>query len=250
MSYSRKDSGLVFTQIRPESHQQDENGDLLLLSVEASYFPKTLVINIYNAPPGATNPGAGLSCLLSLPETQIFPQTLVAGDFNLHHDLWHPSFSGSPSPGTGDFIRWLELRGLNLASQIDVPTHNRGNVLDLCFATDSLFAKEISASIQADLDVTSDHLPLLILLPEVNRIPPPTRLRFSTMDQKTFLALLSMDLEGLSPLVKSKPGLDYMAAELIRILHSSFSGSAKKSLPTNKGQAWWNQSVRNRLTRV
>ncbi|KAI0999652.1 hypothetical protein K3495_g8544 [Podosphaera aphanis] len=136
----------------------------------------------------------------------------------------------------GEFIHWLNLRGLNLVSQIDVPTHSRGIVLDICFASDSLVARDISASTQANLDVTSDHIPLQITLPEINRAPQPPRLRFSTIDEETFLALLRMNLEGLHPLAKSRAGIDHLTAELIRILQSAFAGSTKKSLPTNKGQ--------------
>ncbi|KAI0998055.1 hypothetical protein K3495_g10135 [Podosphaera aphanis] len=88
LTYSRKDSGLTFTQIRLGAYQQEENGDVLFLSVvQAPSLPKTLVINIYNVPPGAINPRAGLSSLFSVPTSEIFSQTIIAGDFNLHHFL-------------------------------------------------------------------------------------------------------------------------------------------------------------------
>ncbi|KAI0998725.1 hypothetical protein K3495_g9473 [Podosphaera aphanis] len=199
---------------------------------------------MYNAPPGAINPGAGLSSLLSVPTSDLFSQTIIAGDINLHHSLWHPSFSGAPSPEAENSIHWLDLVGLNCVSQIDVSTHNRGSVLELCFATDSSLARGINASIEIDLDVTSDHFPVLISLPEINRIPQSPRLRFLTVDEKTFLALLSTNLKELSPLVKTKAGLDFSASELIPILYSAFTGSAKNPLLTNKGQPWLNQSCR------
>lgn len=92
--------------------------------------------------------------------------------------------------------------------------------------------------------MNSDHFSLLITLPEISRIPLSPRLRFSTVDKKTFLALLSTNLKELGPLVKTIAGLDHSASELIRILYSAFTGSAKKSLSTNKGQPWWNQNCR------
>ncbi|KAI1002024.1 hypothetical protein K3495_g6179 [Podosphaera aphanis] len=51
MSYSRKNLGLNFTQLRPKLQQQHVNGNSPFLSVETLNCPKTLVINASNAPP-------------------------------------------------------------------------------------------------------------------------------------------------------------------------------------------------------
>lgn len=59
LTYSWKDSGLMYAQIRPGAYQQEENGDVLFLLVaQALSLPKTLVINIYNAPPWSYRSGS------------------------------------------------------------------------------------------------------------------------------------------------------------------------------------------------
>lgn len=68
-----------------------------------------------------------------------------------------------------------------------MPTHNCGNVLDLVFGSSQLVARGTLASVQQDLDVTSDHLPLLV---KVHCGPrgsmPKTRIRFATINKDKF----------------------------------------------------------------
>lgn len=204
------------------------------------------VINIYNASPGATYPGAGVSFLCSLAATNFLHKTILAGDFNLHHPSWHPSYHSSPSTQAEDLVRWIESRNYSLASDIDVPTHNRGNVLDLCFCSSLLLSEGISASVQHDHDVGSDHFPLCIKIPcQVRRKPPAARLRVATIHEETFFFLLAFHLASILPLTdKSRASLDCRAEKIIHILYSCFSGSAKSCLPHNRGQPWWNQDCK------
>jgi len=70
---------------------------------------------------------------------------------------------------------------MNLISEVDNPTHNKGNVLDLTLASNSLALSGASAVVTTHLDSTSDHLPLLNTVPW-DHIPPVTtqKLRFDT----------------------------------------------------------------------
>ncbi|KHJ30914.1 hypothetical protein EV44_g4178 [Erysiphe necator] len=62
-------------------------------------------------------------------------------------------------------MEWLDAKNISFISEIDAPTHNRVNMLDLCFSSHPLLVKGCTASVQQDLDVTSDHLPILALVP-------------------------------------------------------------------------------------
>lgn len=161
ITYAKKNSNITHYQERPCCPTGQGVGDVLLLSVKAPNNPRLLIINAYNAPQGSINPGAGVSRLISLADFSFPTQTNLAGDLNLHSPMWHPSYRGSPSPQFGAFIHWLESRDLSLISEIDRPTHSRGNVLDLCFGSSQLVARGTIATVQEDLDVTLDHLPLL-----------------------------------------------------------------------------------------
>lgn len=157
LTHSKKNNSLTYSQERPDSGSELGLGDILFLSVEFPPYPRLLVVNVYNALPGATNPGAGVSRLITLADAQFPSKTILAGDLNLHHPLWHPLYSGSPSTQSESFIRWLESRELSLISEIDKPTHIRGNVLDLCFGSNQIVAAGTLATTQGELDVTSDH---------------------------------------------------------------------------------------------
>ena len=54
---------------------------------------------------------------------------------------------------------------MTLILEIDNPTYNKGNVLDLTLALNSLALSGASVVVVTHLDVTSDHLPLLIIVP-------------------------------------------------------------------------------------
>ncbi|RKF96035.1 endonuclease/reverse transcriptase, partial [Golovinomyces cichoracearum] len=105
----------------------------------------------------------------------------------------------------------------------------------------------VTSFIEKELDVTSDHSPLLICIPtHLPYFKPNPKLRFSTIDEEMFKQLLRMQLVGMNLLEeKSSSHLENRAEELVDILQLSFAGSAKKSLTHNKGQPWWNQSCRN-----
>lgn len=246
MTYSRKDNGLTVSQIRP-TMEGECSSDILYISLKSFNSPSILLINAYNAPLGAINPGSGIRSLLSL-ENSFFPQnTILAGDFNLHHHNWQPSYTGSISSQADLFVNWLNTRGLSYISEIDISTHVRGNVLDLCFATTQLVARGSTSNVQLDLDLTSDHKPLLITIPSTTKRSSITpKLRFATLDEKRFLSLLDMQLLGLDTIEeKTRLNIDNRAEKLTLILQQSFNGSAKWCLPHGRGQPWWDQSCRD-----
>ena len=114
LTCSRKNTPLYFSQIRPISGVVHGPEDALLLTANSSSGFSTLIINIYKPPPGDTNPGAGvsflISFLISLTELSFPPKTILAGDFNLHRHNCHSSRHGSPSSHAETLIRRLQSR--------------------------------------------------------------------------------------------------------------------------------------------
>lgn len=182
-------------------HNQIGREDVLFLSFYLPNESAISVINTYNASPGAINPGAGVSLLCFLQISSLYHNTILAGDFNLHHGEWHPSYQGVSSPQAEVFIEWLEANDLAVILEIYVPTHNRGNVFELSFTTNQLLLDRTSSFVQKELNVTSDHLPILISIPchRVNPSPIP-KLRFATINQEVFNSLLRSKLIGITPL--------------------------------------------------
>lgn len=240
LTYTRKDSNCTFLQERPSTLREVGKGDLLFLSLQPPRGTGVTIVNVYNAPPGAIEPGSAVDYLVS--QTQ-FPNknTILAGDFNLHYSDWQPSYHGTPSPQAQALTNWLSAKQLTLISEIDVPTHNRGNVLDLCFASYQLVADGITSSVQMQLGVTSDHLPILISVPgSPKRLPPARKPRVGTLDEKTFLELLKSQIQDIdTPVQRETAQIEHRARTLVKNLQMSLAGSARHSLPHNKGQPWW-----------
>ena len=105
MTYVRKGVGLCATQERLLPQEDEAANDLLFLSIKTSTNQKLMVVSVYNAPQGNSNRvSAAITSLISFPPSFFPPSTFVAGDFNLHHPLWHPSYGGSSTPLAEPFV--------------------------------------------------------------------------------------------------------------------------------------------------
>jgi ribonuclease HI len=245
LTYVRKKRGIRASQLRPQLISQDVLSDLLLLQILSRSGQSALIINIYNAPIGSIRPGEAAKALTLLPDSHFSQSTVLAGDFNLLHSRWQPSLRCSPTTFAEPFVDWLDRLGLVLISEIDRPTHNRGNVLDLTFASGSLALAGTSTRIASHLDSTSDHRPLLTTMPWSHRFPEtPQRLRFDTLDHLRFLSLLESNLASIECLAKTEEDLDSLANEITSAISTAYKGSARRTLAQGIGQPWWNNDCR------
>ncbi|KAI1007881.1 hypothetical protein K3495_g353 [Podosphaera aphanis] len=79
------------------------------------------------------------------------PNSIIVGDFNLHHKLWEPNVS--PSSGVASFIDWIDNHFLRLALPYGAPTHGAGHVLDLVLTN----MEGLLAHVDPMAHSTSDH---------------------------------------------------------------------------------------------
>ncbi|EED16647.1 transposon I factor, putative [Talaromyces stipitatus ATCC 10500] len=248
LTYARKKKGIRTSQLRPFTSDTEEASDLLFLQIFSPTGKSALIVNIYNAPVGCIRAGEAAKALTTLPEAY-FPQTtILAGDLNLLHNRWQPSLQRSPTTFAEPFINWLDLQGLVLISDIDCPTHERGNVLDLSFALSPLTLAGAKASIASHLDATSDHQPLITTVPWDQRYKETAqKLRFDTLDHTSFLSLLASNLAGTESSAATEEDLDAFAEKLISAIQGAYRGSAKRTLTQGIGQPWWNKDCKNAL---
>jgi hypothetical protein len=150
ITYVRKGSGLRIAQLRPFTTR-----DIVYLQLQTRNSLLVTLINLYNAPTGSTDAYSALNSLLSSPPPS--SPTFIAGDFNLLGQRWDPSVT-TESPLTPRFIDWLDWNYFSFTSEIGLPTHNRGNVLDLTFISGPYLA---STRLADHLSVTSDYTPLI-----------------------------------------------------------------------------------------
>ncbi|EED15786.1 hypothetical protein TSTA_009110, partial [Talaromyces stipitatus ATCC 10500] len=136
-----------------------------------------------------------------------------------------------PTPFAEPFINWLDLQGLVLISDIDCPTHERGNVLDLSFASSPLALAGAKSSIASHLDATSDHQPLITTVPWDQRYKETAqKLRFNILDHTCFLSLLASNLASIECSTMTEEDLDALAEKLTSAIQGAYRGSAKRTL--------------------
>ena len=141
LTYVRKDPQLYAVQL---PGNWEPNRDILATQVLAQ-GQQIQVINVYNAPPGSTDPGQGVQCILPYDPPQ--QPVLIAGDFNLKHPMWQTNMS--PSTQADAFVEWTSRHSLVLTLQPDSPTRGR-NTLDLAWATPSLVGLGITTGVAED----------------------------------------------------------------------------------------------------
>lgn len=91
LTYVRKNTPMKFTQARPFNTGEQGVATILIITIKAVNNSPIQVINIYKAAPGDTSLGTASTLLLALPNFQLVPDTMLTGDFKLHHQNWHPS---------------------------------------------------------------------------------------------------------------------------------------------------------------
>ena len=239
--YIRKSAGLRTTQIRPDTLDQAALPDLLFLQIQAPSSQSLLIINVYNAPLGSIRPGLAAQALTLLPPSFLSQPLFVAGDLNLLHRSWQPSLRRGQTAFANPFVDWLDQLQLVFISEVDRPTHDEGNVLDLAFSSATLALEGAKTVVAPHLDITSDHRPLLTFIPWDQRFAEPAKkLRFDTLDQPLFLALLASNYSGLPPLGDTAASLDSCASRLVSSIHQAYAGAARRALGSGTGQPWWN----------
>ena len=236
ISYTRKGVG-----IQSEQKHTGISNDLLLLSLSSSDSQSIKILNIYNAPSSSPGPSSLLS-LFELSPSLFSGNCLILGDFNLHHHWWQPSWPRSPSPGADSFVDWIDTHNFSLLSPEDIPTHNRGNVLDLAFGKGPLLLNSI-CNIPTHIDLISDHLPLLTIVPWKRFAIPFQRLRLNTLDINLFKQLLASSITSLPtlPVNPTPQALDKYTERLIALIREAYTGAAKRAQCHGKGSPWWNQ---------
>ena len=241
LTYIRRGAGIHATQVRPNITDPTALSDLLFLHLSSPSCQTLLVTNIYNAPLGSIRPGEAAKTLTLLPPSFFAQPSFLAGDLNLHHDRWQPSLQGSPTAFANLFVTWLDDSQLVFISETDHSTHDKGNVLDLAFASGALALAGARSIIAHHLDATSDHRPLLTTIPWDQRFRETARkLRPNTLDHPLFLSLLASNLDGLEPQASTEESLDSLAMGLVSAVRNAYIGAAKRSLGQHTGQSWWN----------
>ncbi|KAI0996826.1 hypothetical protein K3495_g11357 [Podosphaera aphanis] len=192
MTYVRKKSNL-----RPVQLDSGHSPDINALRLQSS--PLIEIINVYRQP--QAHMPESLCTLLNWP---VKPNTIIVGDFNLHHELWEPNVSRSS--GVSTLIEWIDVHSLRSAVPYGAPTHRAGHVLDLVLTN----MEGLSARVAPEAYSTSDHETIagfVQLSPSQRRHPPLKLPNFNSENAEVFRQALSATSPPSFPLEDPSPQL-------------------------------------------
>ena len=181
------------------------------------------VYSIYN------EPGRDVSWVPSLFSLQRGP-FLLAGDFNARHPTW-ASWT-QPSAGSDHLLNNLP-RNTRLLNPPDIPTHNRGGVLDLAWANIS----GATATVSEYHTVGSDHLPLHITIPPLTTVKRFTHIRCPN-DALAEQMCLSLQLPPQHNLLTAED-IDEAAHQLQECATRAYSAACTRPTSGKVGVPWW-----------
>lgn len=203
------------------------------VGVSLQTAPPVEVINVYRQPQ-ETIPES-LNTLFSW---TVKPNSIIAGDFNTHHQLWESNVSNTPHSDI--LINWMESNNLRQAVPPNTPTQDYGHTIDLVLSNSA----GLTSRVLDECHTASDHVTIFSHMPIGHSPPPPARIgKLSGEDADVFRRALAVT----SPpalLDASAAGLDAAAENGTNLLSSLLRNSAR---PCNGGfhpKPWWNDECR------
>ena len=130
------------------------NGDIVYIMVNKSL----IISNVYRAPNNNIVLPTVIQSLLPIISNK---KHIMVGDFNLHHKAWQSTIKRN-DPIATKLIDQLILHRYQYIGQTNVPTHLKGNTLDLVFASTNTISSAIVQ--KTPQSVGSDHLAILITM--------------------------------------------------------------------------------------
>ena len=226
--------------------------DIVRAAVYSEGILITTVTAVYNAPRGCSRAGEAVTALLSTPPSS-GPQVWL-GDFNLHHPLWDPLATQRRDPQALELVDFADAHGFHLLNADARPTHDRGAVLDLSWASDDLWhSGNVCAEIAPEAHSGSDHQtictkifggPPLPPLPQGRFRPDTTDLdlfRSSLLSSLPMCQRLTQEVEGATP-ETANTALDELAEGIVAALRLALQVSTKRAQKGKQGFRWWNQA--------
>lgn len=185
-----------------------------------------------------------------LPTEEEDKEIIIAGDYNLHHPNWNKKKKKGDRKAE-EMVKWLDERGMVLCSEPDVPTHDRGNVLDLIFATPKTAAR---IQVEGLTSTLSDHkliewtIRTDLVLDKMTFVNQ--RYNISRVDPERFDKSLTEKVKQHHNSVKEPKNdaeIDELALAMETILRETMEDSLQKTVIGPFTKRWWNRELKDAL---
>ncbi|OAQ57920.1 reverse transcriptase [Pochonia chlamydosporia 170] len=229
-------------------------GDIISLSIRNPCSGRSINIsNVYNE--------VGTNTLSTLAETldkvEPLTNTVVLGDFNLHHPLWSTTHRRlGQGPSAQQLITIIEDLHLELLTAPGAPTHRWKDgisTIDLTFATEDLTPLVTHCKIDRGLDCDSDHLPIAITVEWEWRAATPMKRRLWSRTNTMILRQavqerLPQQCVGME--LTSEGEIDTHVSSIVRALNAGIDSSTPWSNPSPRSIAGFDRKCKDLCTEV
>jgi hypothetical protein len=184
-------------------------------------------------------------------------ETMVLGDFNLHHPLWLTAHRRAGSgPSAEGLLTIMEEFQLHLITERGTPTHHwkdGESTIDLAFTSEDLANHVIHCKIDRKLDCNSNHLLISLVFDWRWQSANPTRKRLWT---KTNVEILRRTVEAHLPRtsgtlkLRDKDSINKFVSSIISALDAGIEASTPWSNPSPRSIAGFDQECKDLCTEV
>jgi ribonuclease HI len=219
---------------------------IISLSLPSQPLP-LLIINVYNPPDTFTSVPLLPSLLSSAPFSTPMSPIILAGDFNLHSELWNPPDYDAVDRESDELFRFASDHALTLRSEPGTPTfHGREGTapttIDLVFVSEQANAliTDCVTAPEEHLGHPSDHFPILMQLStEIPHLTKAPRLLWDQTDWLAVLQNVNSSLQHWEPVRHSAQGIDNAVALLTNTLQCAVRAHTPVARPSQRSKSWW-----------
>ncbi|PWI64463.1 hypothetical protein PCL_10441 [Purpureocillium lilacinum] len=222
--------------------------DIISLSIRSPDSSRNIdIFNVYNE--------VGTDTLATLAESLgglgHLTETVILGDFSLHHPLWSSTHRRlGDGPNAQQLLTIIEDFQLELLTEPGVPTHrwkDGESTIDLTFASEDLVSRTIQCKIDRRLDCDSDHLPIGVALEWEWKAEPRTKKRLWS---KTNMPILRQTVKDRLPVLydtmvlTDKADIDALVSSIVEALDAGVDASTPWSDPSPRSIPGFDQECK------
>ncbi|OAQ57795.2 reverse transcriptase [Pochonia chlamydosporia 170] len=228
--------------------------DIIYLSICNPHSGRNInIFNVYNEVTATT-----LTTLAeALAKLEPLTNTVVLGDFNLHHPLWSTTHRRpGHGPSSQQLITIIEDFQLELLTEPGTPTHrwkDGESTIDLTFASEDLTSHVTHCKIDRSLDCDSDHLPISVAIEWEWKVATPIRKRLWS---KTNIPILRQIVKDSLPqdcnniALRNEDNIDTLVCSIVGALNAGIEASTPLSNPSPRSIPGFDQECKDICTEV
>ena len=226
--------------------------DIIILKIRNSITDKTMhIYNVYNEI--GTDTMSNLAEAIGAQEPH---DSLVLGDFNLHHPLWSAwQLRGGEESRAEQLLGLIEdfqLQLLNVHGMTTHRWHGGESTIDLTFASENIASHVVHWRIDNRLDHDSDHLPIDVAVDWSWQPAAPVRKRLWTQTNRNILRQTVKDrLRNCEATACSdKESVDKLVSSIIHALDAGIAESTPWSNPSSRSISGFDKTCKEVCTEV